>query len=272
MVDLTDSATVDAIFREGQFDVVYHLAAQAGVKQSADYPSLFTDSNLIGFANILEACRVYRVPHLIFASSSSVYGEAAFPCTEDDRTDYPKSYYAATKKSNEVMAASYSNMYNMKITGVRFFTVYGPWGRPDMATWKFTDAILNGKSMTVYSAPGGISRDFTYIDDAIECLIKLSDDPLLRPHLTTQSRFQIYNIGGTKPVKLSTYIATLEKVIGRKAVHTITHELAPSEVSHTFSDMTKFRRHYSSHIPHTDLEVGLKNFVDWFKKYQCTKP
>lgn len=269
-MDIYHASNLQNVFTlcEG-FDVVYHLAAQPGVNQSVNYPQLFTDTNLVGFANILEICRKYHTPHLIFASSSSVYGDAALASVETDNTDYPKSYYAATKKANEVMAASYSHMYNLRISGVRFFTVYGPWGRPDMATWKFTEAILNKKPIVMYNN-GDISRDFTYIDDTVDCLIKLSDDHHQRPHLSSLCRFQIYNIGTSKPIKISTYVKMLEKVTGLTAIKA-SADLASSEALHTFSDMTKFKRHYSSEVKHTGIEKGLENFVEWFKKYQCTK-
>jgi UDP-glucuronate 4-epimerase len=265
-IDITDSCGLNHTFQRGKFDVVYHLAAQPGVTQSMREPRLFTEANLVGFANVLEACRIFKISHLIFASSSSVYGETSWSTDEETPTDHPKSYYAATKKANEVMASSYSSMYGLRISGCRFFTVYGPWGRPDMATWKFADAILNDKPLTLFDG-GSLSRDFTYIDDVVNCLVKMSDCITVRPHLSALSRYQVYNIGTSKPIKVSTYVKIMEKVIGKKAL-TISQPASVSEVAHTFSDMTKFRRHYSSELVHTDVETGLANFVSWMKQYR----
>lgn len=261
---VTSRDDLDKVFKEaGGFDAVYHLAAKAGVTQSMIYPEEYTSVNIEGFANILETCAIWQTPHLIFASSSSVYGDAEWPSTEEDNTDNPKSYYAATKKANEVMAAAYSNMHGMRITGVRFFTVYGPWGRPDMATWKFTEAILNYKTITTYEG-GNLSRDFTYIDDAIDCLVKLSDCPSVRPHLSNLSRFQIYNVGTGRPITVNGFLSTLEEVTGEIALR-VSKPVSKSEALRTHCDMTKFKRHYASHVKQTNLRIGLEKFVSWYR-------
>ena len=246
------------------FDVVYHLAAKAGVTQSMIDPEPYTMTNLVGFANILETCAIWNTPHLVFASSSSVYGDADWASTEEDNTDTPKSYYAATKKANEVMAASYANMYpSMRITGVRFFTVFGPWGRPDMATWKFTKSILEHKTITVFDN-GQLSRDFTYIDDAVDCLIKFSEHSSQRPHLSKLSNFQTYNIGSGRPITVNGFLSVLEEVTGEVALR-VSKPVSASEALRTHCDMTKFRRHYSSVLKQTNLRTGLQNFVDWYR-------
>lgn len=259
----------DAFQVANGFDAVYHLAANAGVTQSMLNPEPYTTNNLVGFANLLETCAIWETPHLIFASSSSVYGTAEWASSEDDNTDSPKSYYAATKKANEIMAASYTSMHNMRITGVRFFTVFGPWGRPDMATWKFTKSILEHKPITVYDG-GLLSRDFTYIDDAVGCLIKLSDCPSIRPHLSNLSRFQIYNIGSGRPITVNGFLSILEEVTGEVALR-VSKPVSPTEALRTHCDMTKFRRHYSSEIKQTNLRTGLQNFVDWYRNKDMYK-
>jgi UDP-glucuronate 4-epimerase len=263
--DVSSRSQLDEIFIHHQgFDVVYHLAAKAGVTQSILDPDSYTQTNLVGFANILETCAIWHTEHLIFASSSSVYGDAQWASTEDDNTDAPKSYYAATKKANESMAASYANLYpGMRITGVRFFTVYGPWGRPDMATWKFTKAILDHKPITTFNN-GQLSRDFTYIDDAVDCLVKFSEHSTLRPHLSKLSNFQIYNVGSGKPITVNGFLDVLEDVTGEIALR-VTKQVSSSEALRTHCDMTKFRRHYSSVVKQTNLRTGLQNFVDWYR-------
>ena len=203
--DIADNFAINKLFQTHQFDYVVNLAAQAGVRYSIENPKVYTESNLVGFYNILEACRHHKIKHFVFASSSSVYGRnEKIPFSEDDRVDFPVSYYAATKKANEVMAASYSHLYNLPISGLRFFTVYGPWGRPDMAPWLFTDAILNKLPVKVFNH-GNMLRDFTYIDDVIEGVFRLIGT--LPQH---ELPFEIYNIGNNKPEKLSDFILAIE--------------------------------------------------------------
>jgi UDP-glucuronate 4-epimerase len=263
--DLANTPKTKKLFESYEFDVVYHLAAFAGVQQSSANPYDFTQSNLVGFANILEGCRTSKVPHLIFASSSSVYGDVTGPSKETNNTDQPKSYYAATKKANEVMAASYSNLYGMRITGARFFTVYGEMGRPDMATWKFTDAILNNLPITLYDK-GELKRDFTHINQIIYCLEKFAEDLKDRPHLAKADRFQIFNVGGEDPIPVNELVSTLEEAIGKKAIK-IYKTADVSEVKNTHADMKKFRLYYSNYIPKVRLDIGLKNYVSWYTQH-----
>lgn len=262
-VDISDSANLEAVFEMNDgFDVVVNLAAQPGVKQSETHPELFTASNLVGFANVLEACRKFKIPHTMFASSSSVYGEASWACDEETPTDSPKCYYAATKKANEVMAASYANAYGMRITGIRFFTLFGPWGRPDMAAWKFTEAILNNRPVTMYNG-GSLSRDWTYIDDAVKCLVAMIEQ---EPKQTKSSLFQIYNVCSSRPILVNEFVRILEEVTGHTAVK-IQEPASVCEVRQTFGDMEKFEDDYDMWVPRTTIKVALTAFVEWYKAY-----
>lgn len=257
--DINDPEFMHELFTSVRFDMVYHLAGQPGVIASRTNPGKYTKSNLTGFAAILEACRHSRVKHLVFASSSSVYGDTdGRPSVETDPTDSPKSYYAATKKANEVMAKSYSHLYGMKITGCRFFTAYGPYGRPDMGIWKFAKAILLGHEISLRGVR--TQRAFTYIDDVTKCLMAFSD-----PENANQARknFEIYNVGTETSVNVGDCIFAMEKLIGIKAVITPSR-LEDDEVFCTLPDSSKLLRHYGVSC-NTPLEEGLEKFIDWYK-------
>ncbi|HHQ4552192.1 TPA: NAD-dependent epimerase [Aeromonas veronii] len=258
--DISDHFAINEIFQLHQFDYVVNLAAQAGVRYSIENPQAYTESNLVGFSNILEACRHHKIKHFVFASSSSVYGRnEKVPFSEDDRVDFPVSYYAATKKANEVMAASYSHLYNIPISGLRFFTVYGPWGRPDMAPWLFTDAIFNNRPIKVFNH-GNMLRDFTYIDDIIEGILRLVET-LPQQELP----FEIYNIGNNKPEKLSDFIQAIESACGIQAER-INYPMQDGDVPVTYADTSKLNKAVGF-SPDTSLQVGINNFVSWFKEY-----
>jgi UDP-glucuronate 4-epimerase len=255
---LEDRAAMESLFKEGCFGRVIHLAAQAGVRYSLDHPHEYIDSNIVGFLNILEGCRHGKVEHLVYASSSSVYGNSSeFPFKESANVDYPISLYAATKKSNELMAYTYSHLYGLKTTGLRFFTVYGPWGRPDMAYFKFTKAILEGKPISVYNH-GDLYRDFTYIDDIVEGISRI----VQKAHGET---YKIFNIGNNNPIQLNHYIQVLEKVLGEKAM--INYEpMQPGDVYRTGADISTLE-HSVDWKPSTDISVGLTSFFEWYLKY-----
>lgn len=258
--DISDHFAINEIFQLHQFDYVVNLAAQAGVRYSIENPQAYTESNLVGFSNMLEACRHHKIKHFVFASSSSVYGRnEKVPFSEDDRVDFPVSYYAATKKANEVMAASYSHLYNIPISGLRFFTVYGPWGRPDMAPWLFTDAIFNNRPIKVFNH-GNMLRDFTYIDDIIEGILRLVET-LPQQELP----FEIYNIGNNKPEKLSDFIQSIESACGIQAER-INYPMQDGDVPVTYADTSKLNKAVGF-SPDTSLQVGINNFVSWFKEY-----
>ncbi|MFM5512156.1 NAD-dependent epimerase [Aeromonas veronii] len=258
--DISDHFAINEIFQLHQFDYVVNLAAQAGVRYSIENPQAYTESNLVGFSNMLEACRHHKIKHFVFASSSSVYGRnEKVPFSEDDRVDFPVSYYAATKKANEVMAASYSHLYNIPISGLRFFTVYGPWGRPDMAPWLFTDAIFNNRPIKVFNH-GNMLRDFTYIDDIIEGILRLVET-LPQQELP----FEIYNIGNNKPEKLSDFIQAIESACGIQAER-INYPMQDGDVPVTYADTSKLNKAVGF-SPDTSLQVGINNFVSWFKEY-----
>ncbi|MEL7556146.1 MAG: NAD-dependent epimerase/dehydratase family protein [bacterium] len=252
---LEDRAAMESLFKKGCFDRVIHLAAQAGVRYSLDHPHEYIDSNIVGFLNILEGCRHGKVEHLIYASSSSVYGNSSeFPFKESANVDYPISLYAATKKSNELMAYTYSHLYGLKTTGLRFFTVYGPWGRPDMAYFKFTKAILEGKPISVYNH-GDLYRDFTYIDDIVEGISRI----VQKAHGET---YKIFNIGNNNPIQLNYYIQVLETVLGKKAM--INYEpMQPGDVYRTGADISTLE-HSVDWKPSTDISVGLTSFFEWY--------
>ncbi|MEH7492174.1 NAD-dependent epimerase [Neobacillus niacini] len=270
-VDLADSEGLNKIFERHSIPIVINLAAQAGVRYSLTHPHSYVHSNLVGFVNILEACRHYQVEHLLYASSSSVYGaNTKTPFSTQDSVDHPVSIYAATKKANELMAHTYSHLFNTPTTGLRFFTVYGPWGRPDMAYYSFTKDIIEGNPIKVYNN-GDMRRDFTYIDDIVEGIVKLLDQPPepdpnrdLDPS-TSHAPYKIYNIGNNSPVRLMDFIQTLENLIGKKAKIEFL-PMQPGDVKETYADITDLQK-AAGFSPATPLEIGLGQFVDWYKKY-----
>jgi len=257
-LDLADREGMEALFSEHQFDVVVNLAAQAGVRYSIDHPHAYADSNLVGFLNVLEGCRNGGVKHLLFASSSSVYGEnKKIPFAVEDRVDSPISLYAATKKSNELMAHAYAHLYDFKATGLRFFTVYGPWGRPDMAYFKFTKAICEGKTIDVYNH-GKMQRDFTYIDDVVEAVTRLvKKEP--------EYDYKIYNIGNHSPETLMDFIETIEQAMGQKAEKNYL-PMQAGDVPATYADVRDLMADVDFK-PDTPLAKGIANFVAWYKDY-----
>lgn len=270
-LDLADREGMAALFAEQRFDRVIHLAAQAGVRYSIENPLAYADSNLIGFVNVLEGCRHNKVGHLLYASSSSVYGlNKKQPFSTDDSVDHPVSLYAATKKANELMAHTYSHLYSLPTTGLRFFTVYGPWGRPDMALFKFTKAIIAGQSIDVYNR-GEMRRDFTYIDDIAEAIVRLQDViPQAQPDWTVENGspasssapYSVYNIGNNSPVKLTAYISALEKALGTEASKNLL-PMQPGDVHETSAD-TQPLYEAINFKPETTVEQGVQNFVDWY--------
>lgn len=261
--DLADSVMVEQLFAEEKPDVVVNLGAQAGVRYSIDNPRAYIDSNMVGFFNILEACRHDIPTHLLFASSSSVYGnQKKTPFSTTDNVDHPISLYAATKKSNELMAYTYSHLYGIPATGLRFFTVYGPYGRPDMAYFKFADLIRKGKAIKIYNN-GDMLRDFTYIDDIVEGIERML---LIPPKADAEgNRYKIYNIGNNSPVKLMDFIETLESSLGRVARKEYL-PMQPGDVYQTYADVRDLMEDYDFR-PKTNIETGLKKFADWYKDY-----
>ncbi|HBR1128682.1 NAD-dependent epimerase [Klebsiella quasipneumoniae] len=273
-VDLADREGMAKLFASEKFARVIHLAAQAGVRYSLENPHAYADSNLIGYLNILEGCRHNKVEHLLYASSSSVYGlNRKMPFSTDDSVDHPVSLYAATKKANELMAHTYSHLYGIPTTGLRFFTVYGPWGRPDMALFKFTKAMLEGKSIDVYNY-GKMKRDFTYVDDIVEAIIRIQDViPQPNPEWAVENGspadssapFRVYNIGNSSPVELMDYITALEEALGMTAEKNMM-PIQPGDVLETSAD-TKPLYDLVGFKPQTSVKDGVKNFVDWYKAY-----
>ena len=264
-LDIADDVGLEALFKEQGFDMVINLAAQAGVRYSLENPKAYVDSNLIGFTNILECCRHYPVEHLVFASSSSVYGmNTKQPFSTSDNTDYPISLYAATKKSNEALAHSYSHLFKIPCTGLRFFTVYGPYGRPDMAYYKFTKAITEDRPIDVFNG-GDMQRDFTYIDDIVEGIMRLLPKvPDLKPSpgSNATSAFALYNIGNNNPVTLARFIQAIETALGKKAVQNLL-PMQAGDVSITFADIDALRDKIGFQ-PSTSIEDGINKFVDWY--------
>lgn len=261
--DLADKETIMSIFKEYQPEVVVNLAAQAGVRYSIDNPDAYIQSNLVGFFNILEGCRYYPVKHLVYASSSSVYGgNTKVPFCVEDQVDKPVSLYAATKKSNELMAYSYSKLYGIKLTGLRFFTVYGPMGRPDMAYFKFAKKIMNGEPIQIYNN-GDMMRDFTYVDDIVTGIVNILGKAPQADELGAY--YKIYNIGNNKPEKLMDYISTLEKCLGREAKKEFL-PMQPGDVYQTYADVSDLIRDFDFK-PSTTIEEGLSNFAEWFLPY-----
>ncbi|HBJ0508794.1 TPA: NAD-dependent epimerase, partial [Escherichia coli] len=273
-LDLADRDKIFSLFTAEHFVRVIHLAAQAGVRYSIENPHAYVDSNLLGFLNILEGCRHTRVAHLLYASSSSVYGmNKKMPFSTEDAVDHPVSLYAATKKANELMAHTYSHLYGLPTTGLRFFTVYGPWGRPDMALFKFTKAILEGKSIDVYNF-GKMKRDFTYIDDIAEAIIRLQNvtpepDPQWTVETgspaTSSAPYRVYNIGNSSPVELMDYITALENALGVKANKNML-PLQAGDVLETSAD-TKALLDVINFKPETSVQTGVKKFVDWYRDF-----
>ena len=273
-IDLQDKPAIDNLFSTQKFDYVVNLAAQAGVRYSITNPYSYIESNITGFLNILEACRHNPVKHLVYASSSSVYGaNRKMPFSAHDNVDHPLALYAVTKKSNELMAHAYSNLYNIPTTGLRFFTVYGPYGRPDMALFLFTKAILEGKPIDVFNN-GKMRRDFTYVDDIVEGIVRLL--PVVRKGnsdwngknpdpATSFAPYKIYNIGNNKPVELLHFIEVLESNLGKKAVKNFL-PLQDGDVPETFADVDDLMNDVGFK-PETSMETGIKNFVAWYKQY-----
>jgi UDP-glucuronate 4-epimerase len=270
---LEDRPAMERLFNQHSFDRVIHLAAQAGVRYSLTNPHAYADSNLTGFVHILECCRHQRTPHLTYASSSSVYGaNKKVPFAVEDPVDHPVSLYAATKRANELMAHTYSHLFNLPTTGLRFFTVYGPWGRPDMALWLFTEAILAGKPIDVFNF-GHMKRDFTYIDDIVEGVIRTSDHIAAprpnAPHSTGSSPtapFRIYNIGNNRPVELLRLIEILEHALGQTAEKRLL-PMQPGDVEATWADIDDLQREVGF-SPSTPLEVGVPQFVNWYRSWK----
>jgi UDP-glucuronate 4-epimerase len=273
-MDISDKKSLEEIFNNTKYDVVVNLAAQAGVRYSIENPHAYVDSNIVGFVNLLEACRHNDVKHLVFASSSSVYGaNTKMPFSVHNNVDHPVSLYAATKKANELMAHAYSHLYGLHCTGLRFFTVYGPWGRPDMALFLFTKAILEEKPIKVFNH-GRMQRDFTYIDDITEGVVRImgrlpEPDPTWNGDNpdpgTSYARYKIYNIGNNNPVELMEFIGVIEKVLGKKAKKEFL-ELQPGDVPATYADIDDLIKDVGFK-PETTIETGIKQFILWYNKY-----
>ena len=273
-LDIADRAEMARLFREHRFEAVMNLAAQAGVRYSIENPAAYIDANLVGFGNILEGCRHGDVGHCAFASSSSVYGaNTRQPFSVHHNVDHPVSLYAATKKANELMAHSYAHLYGLPCTGLRFFTVYGPWGRPDMALFKFTKAMLEGKPFPVFNH-GRHRRDFTYIDDIVEGIVRVLDQPATpMPDWTgdkpdpggSAAPWRVYNIGNSRPVELMEYIGAIEKALGKKAEMELL-PLQPGDVPDTYADVTDLAAQFD-YQPETSVEQGVARFVDWYRSY-----
>lgn len=273
-LDLADREGMARLFTEHSFDKVAHLAAQAGVRYSLTNPHAYVDSNLVGFINVLEGCRYSRVHHLVFASSSSVYGaNTKMPLSVHDNVDHPISLYAASKKANELMAHTYSHLYDLPTTGLRFFTVYGPWGRPDMALFLFTKAILAGRPIDVFNY-GKMKRDFTYIDDIVEGVVRVLDK-IPEPNSAwsgntpdpgaSYARYKIYNIGNNQPNELMHFIEVLENYLGMKAEKNML-PLQPGDVPETYADVDDLVKDIGFK-PNTSIEIGIERFVKWYRSY-----
>ena len=273
-MDVADRQGMAQLFADEKFDRVIHLAAQAGVRYSLQNPHAYIDSNIVGFTNVLEGCRHNKVQHLVYASSSSVYGgNTRMPFSEHDSVDHPVSLYAATKKANELMAHTYSHLYALPTTGLRFFTVYGPWGRPDMALFLFTKAILQGRSIDVFNY-GQMQRDFTFVDDIVEGVVRVLDrvasaspayDPALADPATSNVPYRVFNIGNNKPVPLLDFIACIEDALGRKADKNLL-PLQDGDVPATYAN-TDALNEWVGFVPGTPIEQGVARFVDWYRGY-----
>jgi UDP-glucuronate 4-epimerase len=273
-IDIADRQAMDQLFIKEKFQRVMHLAAQAGVRYSITNPHAYIDANIVGFINILEGCRHNAVEHLAYASSSSVYGaNTSMPFSIHNNIDHPVSLYAATKKANELMAHTYSHLYQLPTTGLRFFTVYGPWGRPDMSLFMFTQNILDGKPIDVFNY-GNHHRDFTYIDDIVEGVIRVIDNPAKAnadwsgdspDPGTSLAPYRVYNIGNNNPVHLLGFIETLEQCLGKKAIKNLL-PMQPGDVPDTYADVTDLVKDFD-YKPSTKLANGIKNFVDWYRDF-----
>lgn len=260
-LDLANREGIAALFSAEEFDRVIHLAAQAGVRYSIENPFAYVDSNLVGMMTILEGCRHNKVQHLVYASSSSVYGmNDKTPFSEEDQVDNPVSLYAATKKSNELMAHSYAKLYRLPVTGLRFFTVYGPAGRPDMAPWLFTEAILKGEPIKVFNH-GKMMRDFTYIDDIVEGVVRIQE---VLP--TDAIPYSLFNIGNNEPIQLSRFISAIETATGKSA-EKIMLDMQPGDVERTYADTARLEAAVG-YKPQTEIEHGIQQFVNWYKDYR----
>ena len=275
-IDLVEGDRLARLFAEESFDRVIHLAAQAGVRYSLENPNAYIQSNLVGFGHILEACRHHDIEHLVYASSSSVYGSnTKMPFSVADRVDHPVSLYAATKKANELMAHTYSHLYHLPTTGLRFFTVYGPWGRPDMALYLFTEAIVEGRPIRVFNH-GKMQRDFTYIDDVVEGVVRTCDRPA-EPNPdwngagpdagSSRAPYRIYNIGNHTPVELGYFIKVLEKALGMEAQKEYL-PMQPGDVPATYADVEALTQAVGF-APKTPIEEGIARFVDWYRRYRA---
>lgn len=273
-VDLADQAAMTSLFQRESYHRVIHLAAQAGVRYSITNPRAYVDSNLVGFINILEGCRNQASPHLVYASSSSVYGSnKKQPFATTDSVDHPISLYAATKKANELMAHTYSHLYDLPTTGLRFFTVYGPWGRPDMALFKFTEAICQNRPIDVYNH-GKLRRDFTYIDDIVESMLRIADvipqrstqdsPQALTPNLS-DAPYRVYNIGNHSPVELNHFIECIEMALGMKAQRNLL-PMQPGDVEATYADVDDLET-ATGFKPQTTIEEGIRRFIQWYREY-----
>ncbi len=273
-LNIADLSSLQDIFAKNKFDRVIHLAAQAGVRYSIENPHAYVESNLVAFTNILEQCRRNFIPHLTYASTSSVYGaHTKMPFSEHESVDHPLQFYAATKKSNELMAHSYSHLFGLPTTGLRFFTVYGPWGRPDMALFLFTKNILEGKPIRVFNN-GNHTRDFTFVEDIVVGVMNASDkiaepnpswDPKNPDPASSNSPYRIYNIGNNNPVNLSEYIEAIEECLGKKAIREF-FPLQPGDVPDTFADVSDLIKDFNFK-PSTPVNIGVKKFVDWYLDY-----
>jgi len=272
--DLTEQETLDELFKNGNFDVVINLAAQAGVRYSLTNPKAYVDSNIVGFVHLLESCRHNNIKHLIYASSSSVYGlNETMPFSVYHNVDHPISLYAASKKSNELMAHTYSHLYSLPTTGLRFFTVYGPWGRPDMALFLFTKSIIEEKPIDVYNN-GNMERDFTYIDDIVEGIIRVVENPprgnkewsgKTPDPSSSKAPYKIYNIGNNAPVKLMDFIKSIEQATGKNAKINYM-PMQPGDVQSTYADVQKLISDFG-YSPNTELQKGVNNFVNWYRNF-----
>lgn len=263
-MDIVDKPALMALFEEQGFTEVVHLAAQAGVRYSLDNPDAYAQSNLLGFLNVLEACRHYPPAHLIYASSSSVYGaNSKLPYSVDDAVEHPVSLYAATKRANELLADSYCHLYGLKASGLRFFTVYGPWGRPDMALFKFTEAILQGRPIDVYNQ-GQMARDFTYVDDVVESIVRLCPKPPI-PDTDAKGRHRIFNLGRGRPIALLDFVDCLETALGIKAQRNLL-PMQAGDVVKTWADISALAD-WIGFSPQVEVEVGVAEFVKWYRQY-----
>ena len=274
LINLEDIEATARLFRRGEFDIVVHLAAQPGVRYSISNPAVYVESNINGFLNVLEGCRETKVKHLVFASSSSVYGlNGKVPFSEHDSIAHPVSLYAATKKSNELMAHAYSHIFGLPVTGLRFFTVYGPWGRPDMSPILFIDGIINGKPIKVFNN-GDMLRDFTYIDDIVEGVARVTRlipepdpqwDPVDADPGSSSAPYRIYNIGNQNPTRLLDYISAIEKAVGKNAIKEML-PMQPGDVYQTYADSSALSK-ATGFTPSTPLKEGIAKTVEWFKDY-----